>query len=51
MKVLIVEDERELNTTLTAYLQKEGYVVESVFDYESAEAEIFYRRHCRYIIL
>ena len=36
MKVLIVEDERELNTTLTAYLQKEGYVVESVFDYESA---------------
>jgi len=36
MKMLIVEDERELNTTLTAYLQKEGYVVESVFDYESA---------------
>lgn len=36
MKVLIVEDEKELNTTLTAYLQKEGYVVESVFDYESA---------------
>lgn len=36
MKILIVEDEKELNETLVSYLKKEAYVVESVFDYETA---------------
>lgn len=36
MKILIVEDEKIFNETLTTYLLGEGYLVTSVFDYNQA---------------
>ena len=36
MKILIVEDEIDLNNIVTKYLKKNGYSVDSVFDGEEA---------------
>lgn len=36
MKILVIEDELELNKTLVSFLTNEGYIVESVFDFEQA---------------
>ena len=32
IKILVVEDDKELNEIVTSYIKKEGYVVESVFN-------------------
>jgi DNA-binding response OmpR family regulator len=36
MKILVIEDELELNKTLVKYLTNEGYIVESVEDFDKA---------------
>ena len=36
MKILLVEDEIDLNNIVTKYLKKNGYSVDSVFDGEEA---------------
>ena len=36
MKILLVEDEIDLNNIITKYLKKNGYSVDSVFDGEEA---------------
>jgi len=36
MKILLVEDETDLNNIVTKYLKKNGYSVDSVFDGEEA---------------
>lgn len=36
MKILIVEDEKNLNSVINRYLKKEGYSVDSAFDGEEA---------------
>ncbi len=41
MKVLIVEDEIELKTSIESYLKSQGYVVESASDYGMAIDKIF----------
>lgn len=38
-KILIIEDEKILNNTLKEILEKEGYLVKSVYTFEEAEAE------------
>ena len=41
MKILIVEDERELSAAIVASLTMERFVIETAFDYESALEKIF----------
>lgn len=36
MKILIVEDEKELSNTLVSYLNKEGYLCETAFTFQKA---------------
>jgi DNA-binding response OmpR family regulator len=36
MKILVIEDELELNKALVCFLTSEGYIVEFVFDFEQA---------------
>ncbi len=36
MKLLIVEDERELSDNIVSYLSSENYVCEQAFSYEEA---------------
>lgn len=38
-KILIIEDEKTLNNTLREILEKEGYIVKSVYTFEEAEDE------------
>ncbi len=40
MKILIVEDNRELSETLVHYLKQEGYLCETAYNYQSAEEKI-----------
>ena len=40
MKILIIEDEKDLRETLEASLLKELYVVETAFDFDSADEKI-----------
>jgi DNA-binding response OmpR family regulator len=41
MKILIVEDNRELSETLVHYLKQEGYVCETAYNYQIAEEKIY----------
>ena len=45
MRILVVEDEPDLNNIITKYLKKNGYGVDSVFDGEEA---LDYLRSCSY---
>lgn len=40
MKILIVEDNRELSETLANYLKQEGYLCETALNYRAAEEKI-----------
>jgi len=40
MKILIVEDNRELAETLVHYLKQEGYLCETAYNYQTAEEKI-----------
>jgi DNA-binding response OmpR family regulator len=40
MKILLVEDEKELSVSITEYLQNENYLCEAVFDFEHAIEKI-----------
>jgi DNA-binding response OmpR family regulator len=40
MKVLVIEDERELLQAISTYLKMEGYVVEEAVDYHEGSAKI-----------
>lgn len=40
MKILIVEDNRELSETLVFYLKQEGYLCETAYNYQTAEEKI-----------
>jgi DNA-binding response OmpR family regulator len=40
MKILIVEDEKDLSESIQQYLHEEGYVCEVVFDYPNASLKI-----------
>lgn len=40
MKILIVEDEKELSESISQYLYDEGYLCEQAFDYQSASSKI-----------
>lgn len=40
MKILIVEDNRELSETLVHYLKQEGYLCETAHNYQTAEEKI-----------
>ena len=40
MKILLIEDEKELSCSISEYLQKENYLCETVFNYENAIEKI-----------
>jgi DNA-binding response OmpR family regulator len=40
MKILVVEDEKELSDSIVAYLKQEGYVVETAKDFYSADEKV-----------
>jgi DNA-binding response OmpR family regulator len=40
MKILIIEDEKELQTAISAYLQKQGYICEIAADYRDGIRKI-----------
>jgi DNA-binding response OmpR family regulator len=40
MKILLIEDEKELAASITEYLQKENYLCEAVLNYENATEKI-----------
>lgn len=40
LKILIIEDERDLAESIAAHLTKDGFVTETVFDFHSAEEKI-----------
>ncbi|MFZ4520625.1 MAG: response regulator transcription factor [Bacteroidales bacterium] len=40
MKILLIEDEKELSNSITEYLQKENYLCEAVFNFEHAVEKI-----------
>ena len=40
MKILLIEDEKELSCSISEYLQKENYLCEAVLDFESALEKI-----------
>ncbi len=40
MKILLIEDEKELSGSITEYLQKENYLCEAVFNFEGAIEKI-----------
>jgi len=40
MKILLIEDEKELSASITEYLQKENYLCEAVFNFEGAIEKI-----------
>ena len=47
MKILIVEDEKYLSDSITAYLVEEGYICETSLTYENAEEKInLYQYDC-----
>ncbi|MEI7661806.1 MAG: response regulator transcription factor [Bacteroidota bacterium] len=47
MKILLIEDEKELSGSITEYLQKENYLCEAVLNYEDAIEKInLYRYDC-----
>ncbi|CAM3190392.1 response regulator transcription factor [Streptobacillus felis] len=48
MKILLVEDEIDLNNIIQKYLKKNGYIVDSVFDGEDA---IFYLKESSYDLI
>ena len=41
MKILVIEDEKELSASIVEFLQSENFSCEPVYDYESAEEKIF----------
>jgi DNA-binding response OmpR family regulator len=47
MKILLIEDEKELSRSISEYLQKENYLCEAVFTYEDAVEKInLYQYDC-----
>lgn len=40
MKILVIEDEKELSKSIVAYLREEAYVCETALDYKSAISKI-----------
>ena len=44
IKILVVEDDKELNEIVTSYIKKEGYVVESVFNGLDALNKIYEKK-------
>src|SRR6266571_1689771 len=47
MKVLVIEDEKELSESICAYLANEQFVCERAFDFQSAQEKIsFYDYAC-----
>ncbi|MCX6305687.1 MAG: response regulator transcription factor [Bacteroidetes bacterium] len=40
MKILLIEDEKELSYSISAYMQKENYLCEAVFNFEQAVEKI-----------
>lgn len=48
MKVLLVEDEKDLNNIVTKYLKKNSYSVDNVFDGEDA---LYYLKNYSYDIV
>ncbi len=47
MKILLIEDEKELSGSILEYLQKENYLCEAVFTFEQAEEKInLYQYDC-----
>ena len=46
MKLLIVEDERELSDNIVSYLSSENYVCEQAFSYEEAGMSAKKRPNC-----
>jgi DNA-binding response OmpR family regulator len=47
MKILLIEDEKELSRSIHEYLQRENYICESVYDYHQAAEKInLYRYDC-----
>lgn len=40
MKILVIEDEKDLNDVLTQFLKGQGFIVESVFTFEEAQFKI-----------
>jgi len=50
MKLLLVEDEKHLATEISSYISKEGFVCESVYDFNSASQKInLYEYDCAII--
>ena len=41
MKILVIEDERELSDSILRYLEEEKYVCEAAYDFHSAQEKIF----------
>jgi DNA-binding response OmpR family regulator len=47
MKVLLIEDEKELSTSIETYLEKESYLCETALTYDQAEEKIhLYQYDC-----
>jgi DNA-binding response OmpR family regulator len=47
MKILVIEDEKDLRETIVTYLKHEGYVCESAADYKEAQEKILiYKYDC-----
>ena len=47
MKILLIEDEKQLSGSITEFLQNENYLCEAVFDYEHAIEKInLYKYDC-----
>lgn len=47
MKILIIEDEKQLSDSIAAYLKEEGYICESSLNYDNAEEKInLYQYDC-----
>jgi DNA-binding response OmpR family regulator len=47
VKILIIEDEKQLSDSIAAYLKEEGYICESSLNYDNAEEKInLYQYDC-----
>ena len=40
MKILVIEDEKELSDSIVKYLKQEGYVVETAKDFYAADEKV-----------